>query len=373
VPTQQGRRLRRASSVALVVVGVLAACSTGPGPEREPSGQAGTSDPRPETLRLPADLSTLERARLGAPGAAPSESSLADLLGVRPTVATMAYRPLESPEDGSGWSSETIYFHAPREGWLRLGLADLALDPDGWPGPDTYGAGHLSPDGRRWAGQSAVGVVVLELATGRAQTTPIRGGVAAISWAPDSRSLLVDSPQTDRTYFLPRPGTTRPAQRLPFRLLGSAFRGEGIVHITATSGGAAEVRRWRELPPSGAPEISTAAREIVEGRTFGSAYFPRGDDGPFVATLGETGQRLGRVSADGQEVAAVLRPGKGTFFVKYLGFGQRGYFLALTPEALVAWRPDSGELRLVFTPGTGPWSTNAYDAWDLSVALDHVG
>ncbi|UUW92640.1 hypothetical protein [Pimelobacter simplex] len=256
---------------------------------------------------------------------------------------------------------------------MRLNLADLGLDPDGWPGPDTYGAGHLSPDGKRWAGPSALGVVVLDLATGKARTTRIRGGVAAISWAPDSRSLLVDSPQTHRTYFLPRQGTTRDAQRLPFRLLGSAFRGQGIVHVTAASDGTAKLRRWRELPPGGDPEISTAAREIVEGRTFGSAYFPREGEGPFVATLGETGQRLGRVSADGQRVEAVLRPGKGTFFVRYLGFGQRGYFLALTPEALIAWQPERGDLRLVFSPGTGPWSTNAYDAWDLSVALDHIG
>ncbi|MFJ9313923.1 hypothetical protein ACIRN4_06985 [Pimelobacter simplex] len=324
-------------------------------------------------LRLPADLSALERARLGAPAAAPPDGGLPDLLSVRPKVATVAYRPLESPEDGSGWSSETIYFHAPEQGWLRLNLADLALDPGGWPGPDTYGAGHLSPDGKRWAGQSAVGVVVLDLATGTARTTRIRGGVAAISWAPDSRSVLVDSPQTNRTYYLSQPGTTRRAQRLPFRLLGSAFRGEGIVHITATRDGAAEVRRWRKLPPSGEPETSTAAKEIVEGRTFGSAYFPREDDGPFVATLGETGQQLGRMSADGQRVEAVLRPGKGTFFVKYLGFGPRGYFLALTPEALIAWQPGSGELRWAFAPGTGPWSTNAYDAWDISVALDHIG
>lgn len=84
----------------------------GTGPEREPS------HPRPAALRLPADLSTLERTRLGAAAGAPTEGALPDLLNMRAEVATVVYRPLESPKDGSGcgWRSETLYFHLPQEG-----------------------------------------------------------------------------------------------------------------------------------------------------------------------------------------------------------------------------------------------------------------
>ena len=83
-----------------------------------------------------------------------------------PGRALMSYRPVESLDDPRGWASETTYLLGTDGGWRRLAMADLGLAEEWWPGPDTYGAGQVSPDGRWWALHVGPNVLLMNLRTG---------------------------------------------------------------------------------------------------------------------------------------------------------------------------------------------------------------
>ena len=173
-PLDMPRPRALASGVAcMLILAATAGCtdqdqsSAGGRPPQQSSAPASVA-PEPVVARL--DRPT-ERARLrpipqefptsleGMPAYVPERSHL----------ALLAYRPYESPNDGSGWASEEIGIYSRDGEWARLDLSTLGLDYSLWPGVDTIGPGALDSGGRWLALSASDGVVVVDLLTGRAQ------------------------------------------------------------------------------------------------------------------------------------------------------------------------------------------------------------
>lgn len=193
---------RRTFGVALAAGALLLASCTEV-PASEPGAPAETNraapstrsaDPAVERARLlPADLATLPRLRTGLPRDVPDAAeNLPSLIGDPPGRVSMVYHPHETWDHSKqGWDSETVLFFGRDQTWRRLNLGDLGLDEAAWPGPDTFGAGRLSPDGRWWASHSIRGIILLDLTTGRARLVELpEPEVWQLTWLPNSRSLV---------------------------------------------------------------------------------------------------------------------------------------------------------------------------------------
>jgi hypothetical protein len=236
------------TAVCFVLMVLVAGCTAD---ERRPvAAPEPATEPTPTVVvqKLPADLASLPRLRTALPRRVPADaSSLPALMSDPPGRATMVYHPAEMwPEPGEGWVSETLLFHGVDGRWLRLRMDELGLSDASWPGPDTYGAGSLSPDGRRWAGQSRDGVILLDLGTGRVETIDLgTRWTASVEWRDDSRSLVVGhGGHGQRAEVVELPSRRRTV--LPYEYWQADFAPDGTAYsLKAADRGRAEVISWR--------------------------------------------------------------------------------------------------------------------------------
>lgn len=88
----------------------------------------------------------------------------------------MAYHPTKRLDDPEGWAGERLFFLDVEDRCRSLDMGDLGLPEDSWPGPDTYGSGALSRDGRLWAAQTDGDAVLLDLTSGAVRHVPFPAG-----------------------------------------------------------------------------------------------------------------------------------------------------------------------------------------------------
>jgi hypothetical protein len=173
----------------------------------------------------------------------PDDSDLPDLLADPPGRARLAYHPRESFDDRDGWADERVFFLGLDGSWRVLNMLDLGLPDSLHLGPDTYGAGDLSPDGTMWAARTNAGVVLLDLETSRAQQVPLPGShTQYMAWDPDSRSVDVmrlSGASTHRTWTVDARAFA--TQRASYRLPIDGFAHDGSV-VTFTRRGTDTVR-----------------------------------------------------------------------------------------------------------------------------------
>ena len=235
---------RVVAAAVLLVAPVLLGCdddgaprSTGTPP---PSASASAPAARVDT-RIPADLSALPWADVGLPERMPTGlESMPSLLDDPPGRALMSYRPVESLDDPRGWAAETIYVLGADGGWRRLAMADLGLAEAGWPGPDMYGAGQVSPDGRWWASHVGPNVLLLDLRTGEHRLAHLGDdrSVRFVRWLPGSRALQAFSNRASghvgvsSTHLVDVTGKVRES---PYGRFAVAYQPDGTaVRFTAT-------------------------------------------------------------------------------------------------------------------------------------------
>lgn len=325
----------------------LGACTDDEPRSRDPLPSAPITIPaRPEPVgwdleaarvdRVPTELS---RTVTALPRSFPADdAALPDLRSDPPDRAVLAYHPREWFEGSSGWASERVFLLGVDGRWRSLELGDLGLPESAWPGPDTYGAGELSPDGRLWAGRSNDGVVLVDLGTGLSRHVAIPGSKysAYAAWRADGSRLDVVQYLRGgggRTTWTIDPGTDevrRSARRLP--LLGRSLR------------------TLKRLVAQGVP------RDHVE-------------DGAFVGPT-YTLLRLRRsvLAVDGTTSAPVARLRSGVLVHAWLD-GDR-LLVSHGPSGLVVWDVGTGAVELVtrVRPRTG---VGRY--WSASVATDLLG
>lgn len=259
--------------VTVAVVLLLAGCT---GDERRPAvapeARATPEAPAIVVQTLPSDLASLPRLRTALPRRVPADaSSLPALMSDPPGRATMVYHPAEMwPEPGEGWVSETLLFHGVDGRWRRLRMDELGLSDASWPGPDTYGAGSLSPDGRRWAGQSRDGVILLDLRTGDVETVDMGSRwTASVEWRDDSRSLVVGhGGNGQRAEVVQLPSRRRTA--LPYEYWQADFAPDGTAYsLKSADRGSAEVVSWRGDRPVSLGVVSLPGLRSWEGGMIG--------------------------------------------------------------------------------------------------------
>ena len=282
----------------------------------------------------------LEQAVTTLPRSFPADdAALPGLRSDPPDRAVLAYHPREWFEGASGWASERVFLLGVDGRWRSLELEDLGLPESAWPGPDTYGAGELSPDGRLWAGRTNDGVLIVDLGTGRSRQVAIPGSTysAYAAWRADGSRLDVVQYLRGgggRTTWTIDPRTDqvrRSARRLP--LLGRSPRGTR-----------------RVLVAQGVPRD-----HVQDGALVGPTY---------------TLLRLRRavLAVDGTSGAPVARLRSGVLTHAWLE-GDR-LLVSHGPSGLVVWdvRTGAAELATRVRPRTG-----AGRYWSASVATDLLG
>ncbi|GAB3197174.1 hypothetical protein GCM10027062_08290 [Nocardioides hungaricus] len=367
--------MRRATLVLVAALLPLTGCTANRpigGSAEEPPAEEPAADRR-VVRAVPSAPSTWPRLRSALPRRVPTDwSALPALLDDPPGRASAVYHPPERwPEPVDGWASETLLFYGVDGTWRRLRMDELGLADEGWGSYDTYGAGSLSPDGRRWAGTSRLGVIVLDLATGEAQTIGLGSDwTASVEWRPDSRSLLVSHgswpPRFER---LELPSGRRTL--LPFRSWQAGFAPDGTAFSVRTAGpGPADLVTWkRGVPvPRGELDLPRLARSPYAGGLIG----PGMTDGRFLVVVQRPPYRtfdLVVVGTTSLEVEARLHvPRRIRFnFTGFRWLDPRTVLLGIGP-GLIAWRPAEGALyRVTDLPDPG---RDAYAT--LAVALDLV-
>ncbi|WP_121257043.1 hypothetical protein [Nocardioides ferulae] len=184
-----------AGALALVMALLLTACTgdraRGESDGGRATGLASDSEASPPTRvslagQRPAAWPRLPAADAsGLPWRLPETGAdLPSLLDDLPGRATVVVNPrIEAINIAvTRWSELELLVAGAEGGWRRLNLGDLGL-PEAQRYSDTYGAGQLSPDGRRWAGPVRDGVVVLDLRTGAARIVRLRSPGAFV-WVP---------------------------------------------------------------------------------------------------------------------------------------------------------------------------------------------
>ena len=307
---------------------------------------------------MPSDLRVLPRLRSALPKRVPRDTSgLPSLVDDPPGRATMVYHPPEMLVDDptTGWANETLLFHGVDGRWRKLRMDELGLPDDIWPGWDTYGAGSLSPDGRRWAGKSRAGVIVLDLATGDADLIELDSDWTAwVEWRDDSRSVVAGHGNGGRrTELIELPSGRRTSQ--PFRYWEARFAPDGTAYSLQPAGrGRVEILSWRG--------DTTTALGVVDvpglRRWQGGMYGPDVTDDRILVGVQRSPYRtidLAVIGIEELEVAARL----------HLTVKQRSRFVDaewLDPETvlleagpgLLAWRPADGSfLRVTALPDPG--------------------
>ncbi len=353
--------MRAAAGIALLVL--LAGCT---GDVRRPA--AAPEAPAVVVQTLPSDLTSLPRLRTALPRRVPTGiSSLSALTDNPPGRATMVYHPAERwPERDEGWSSETLLFHGSDGRWRRLRMDELGLSDASWPGPDTYGAGSLSPDGRRWAGKSRAGVILLDLGSGRAQVVDLGSDwIAWVGWR-DDRSLVVGhGSHGRRAELVELPGRTRTL--LPYDYWQADYAPNGTAYSLRAAGrGRAEVVSWRGDSPVSLGDAAIPGLRDWDGDMVG----PDVTDGRLLFFVQRAPYRIIDfvvVGTDGLEIEARLhlssRQRMNHRGAKWL---DPETVLLETGPGLVAWRPDSGEFFRVLS---APTPRNGFASLDVAADL----
>lgn len=358
--------------VWIVLLGALTGCAGGEDRAAPPSAPP---DPgvRPtaaevEVQRVPRELGSLPRLRSALPRDVPTDvGSVPRLLDDLPGAATMAYHPPEwLPGEPSGWASETMLFHGVDGRWRRLRMDELGLPETTWPGDDTYGAGSLSPDGRRWAAQTLAGVIVLDLRTGRMRTIDLgsgsRVGTIWVEWRPDGRSLVADYwDHGHRTALITLP-SWRPTT-LPYRAGQARQDPAGTPWSVRYLGrNRVEVFRWE-----GGKPVSLGTVTVPGTPRRGRLWSPPVTHGrllPFVQPESARTLDLVVIQTDPLTVEARLHLGHREHVSgQHANLNARWLdpdtVLFTTRRTVLAWRPLEGRfLRVTALPDPGPgWAT----------------
>lgn len=360
--------MRRAVlGVALLLTG----CSSGGQTERDPGPPAAAGvAPLVAVQTMPVDIASLPRLRTALPRSLPSDASaLPDLMDDPPGRATMVYHPPEMivDEPVDGWASETLIFYGVDGRWRRMRMDELGLPDAIWPGSDTYGAGSLSPDGRRWVGKSRAGVIVVDLATGHADLIDLgTDWTAWVEWRDDSRTIVVGHRNARfRTDLIELSSRQRTA--LPFTYWSASFAPDGTAYSLRSAGrGRVELVAWHGDVPTSVGEVDIPGLR----RWTGGMYGPDLTEDRFLVGVQKRPYRtidLVVVGIDDLQAEARL----------HLAAKQRSRYVDaewLDPETvlleaksgLVAWRPSDGTfLRVTALPDPG----NAFANVDVATGL----
>ncbi|WP_121257037.1 hypothetical protein [Nocardioides ferulae] len=339
---------------------LLAACSPGEpaAPEAPPAGTpeaapSATPARPPAVQRLPERWASVP-LHGGLPRRAPADSdALPDVLGAG-VAARLAYHPTERWEDPVGWAGEQVLFWGVDGRWRVLGLADLGLPDAWWPGPDTYGPGRLSADGRRWAAHTNAGVVFVDLTEGTVRHVDFPRGsrmVRYVEWLPGRNAVSAygraPGPSPYRTFHVTPGGKVTP---VPYTGWRSRFDTDGTpVELVSDPPTGLRVTRWE----GGTPERTTwdLPRDFRRGRLWGVfgethvAVFepPRGGLGSTMIWVFDT--------TTGEPVARLRVP-----LTSIEGWLDAGSLLLLVDSRrLVVWQPLTGRfLRSTVLPGPYP-------------------
>jgi hypothetical protein len=341
---------------AVVIAACLASC-TG----------ASETNPQPRPRQEVRDASdvpvhTLPRRPRSAQTALPvsfpnDDARLPNLLDDPPGRASLAYHPRESFDDRGGWSSESVFFLGTDGRWRALDMADLDLPESTWPGPDTYGAGQLSRDGRWWAARTGAGVLLLDLRSARLHVVQLPGSYTAdLSWHPRSRKIdVVRRPDTpDYTTFTV---TTRGSySRAPYHLPADGIGWNGAVVMFERDREGVVSRLIRHGTRTERAEVALPFRLVRWGGSVGpdlTAFVHRG---------------VTAVSNESMEPVARLRTDPGVEVGQPRGWiDPETYLFTDHSRGLLTWQPSSGQVRRLITPSLSR-ERNAW--WTASVAFD---
>ncbi len=269
------------------------------------------------------------------------------MFGPEATGVQVSYRPREAPDDGTGWSSETVAMWLRDNTWAKLSLGSIGLPADLWPGADPMGAGELNGDGSRLAFRASRGVVVIDLASGGFRHyAGDEGEVGEIRWHPGgtrfTADLLTRGPDVvvDVSSGSVSPAPV-PARGLGFLETGNAVsvtrkKDRDVLVDSARAGDVTEI-------------ASVAASPLMAGRQFMSWF--SGDKVAYYnweAVRGRYALRVAHVPS-GQPVAILTWSRRtGTFFSMH-GWWDRNRILLSVDRSVATWAPETGEIVRVAT------------------------
>lgn len=298
----------------------------------------------------------------------PRPQALPSVLEDPPSRVLMTYHPPESfQEDAEGWASEQVLFYGADGRWRRLGMEDLRLPEAAWPGPDTYGAGELSPDGHWWAANSLAGVVLLNLRTGDSRLVRLPlPRVAQLTWLPDSSSFVAfygDGPAT-RTIKVSVPHAR--FTPVPYQQYRVGFEEDGTpVALERLPDGQARMVAWQGRRKVGRGRVPAWLVQNMSPMPVLSAP----DWFALVASPPNRFRkvRVAVVDSATREVQAVLRVRPDDHHVHGLvGWLDAETLLLQTAHHIVAWRPNERRIyRVTEAPPSKPATW-----WTVNVATD---
>jgi hypothetical protein len=375
---------RRGAILLSLLVPVLVACDEGsprgdarPSPTRATASasKAPPSERPVVKTRLPADLRDAPRTDIGLPRGLPTgDEPFPSALDDPPGRAVMSYRPVETLDDPEGWIGETLYLLGVDGRWRRLAMAEFGLREAWWPGTDMYGAGQVSPDGRRWATHVGSDVMVLDLRTGTHRLYPVGDGrteVRFVRWLPHSRTLQAYSsgtnqaPRVNMTHLVDVTGEVRVS---PYGRLGVAFEPDGTAVLFGRS------YRFRWADAEAAPTKDRVPRFWqAHRRSYTALHGKRLSIVPIFRELAEVDDLLAVDTASLAPVARLVNRsgayvGAGEGLGISYGWLDEKTLLTSTSSWLVTWTPAEGELRTVVRMPRVP--PNVWAGWSASFALD---
>ncbi len=362
------------------LVALLAACST-PASDTErlprppstadaageapaPSEPSTSAAPAPRTQPPPRDWSRVPwtggRRRVAPDAATQAPSVLTD-----PARAQLVYHPTERLDDPDGWAGERLFFLGVDDRWRTLDMGDLGLPEDSWPGPDTYGSGALSRDGRLWAAHTRGGAVLLDLTSGAVRRVPFPAGrsdVLYLNWMPgqDVVSAYAAVAQSSKysTFHFDTEGRVTPVRYPAWR---TRFDVDGTpVEIRGASGQRLRVKRWADdAVTSSTLTPGVEVPRQIRRRAFGVFHTK------YVALLAARRSWPSRQPAQ----VWVLDKGTGAMAARLqvpattsiVGWTDDRLRLLIANRRLVDWEPRTGRLRRVLDlpgpyPAHGEWA-----------------
>lgn len=273
--------------------------------------------------------------------------------------ARFAYHPTERWDDPEGWAGERIFFLGVDDRWRVLDMGDLRLPVDSWPGPDTYGPGSLSRDGRIWAGKARGGVVLLDLSRAAVRYVRLpegRSRVAYVDWVPGQKVVSAyAAPGSTKfsTFHVDNKGRVAPAAYPGSR---TRFDVDGTpVEVIGTDRRRLKLTRWGDDGISSKTfalgvEIPRSIRSPTFG-VFGAAevaLYAHGGDWPSAATA-----QVWVLDKNTGAMNARLRVPATSQIVDWTDDGWLRLLVA--NRRVVEWEPRTGQIRQVLDmPGPYP-------------------